>query len=62
MYLNYEVEIPNVPGKINQVKKGNAVYVRYVVGRTYHPERKYNIPDQRIIRSEEHTSELQSQR
>ena len=49
MYLNYEVEIPNVPGKINQVKKGNAVYVRYVVGRTYHPERKYNIPDQRII-------------
>ena len=49
MYLNYEVEIPNVPGKINQIKKGNTIYVRYVVGRTYHPEKKYNVPDQRII-------------
>ena len=49
MYLNYEVRIPNVPGKINQVKKGKAIYVRYVVGRTYHPEKKYNVPDQRII-------------
>lgn len=49
MYLNYEVRIPDVPGKINQVKKGKAIYVRYVVGRTYHPEKKYNVPDQRII-------------
>ncbi len=49
MYLNYEVKIPDVPGKINQVKKGNATYVRYVVGRTYHPDKKYNVPDQRII-------------
>ena len=49
MYLKYEVRIPDVPGKINQVKKGKAIYVRYVVGRTYHPEKKYNVPDQRII-------------
>ena len=49
MYLNYEVRIPDVPGKINQVKKGKAIYVRYVVGRMYHPEKKYNVPDQRII-------------
>lgn len=49
MYLNYEVRIPDVPGKINQVKKGKAIYVRCVVGRTYHPEKKYNVPDQRII-------------
>ena len=49
MYLNYEVRIPDVPGKINQVKKGKAIYVRYVVGRTYHPEKKYNVPDQRVI-------------
>lgn len=49
MYLNYEVRIPDVPGKINQFKKGKAIYVRYVVGRTYHPEKKYNVPDQRII-------------
>ena len=43
------MRIPDVPGKINQVKKGKAIYVRYVVGRTYHPEKKYNVPDQRII-------------
>ncbi len=49
MYLNYEVKIPDVPGRINQVKKGSAIYVRYVVGRTYHPDKKYNVPDQRII-------------
>ena len=49
MYLDFEVEIPNVPGKINYVKKGRTTYVRYVLGRVYHPEKKYNIPDQRII-------------
>ncbi len=49
MYLDCVVSIPNVPGKINQIKKGNTIYIRYVVGRTYHPDKKYNIPDQRII-------------
>lgn len=49
MYLDCEIEIPDVPGKINQVKKGNTTYIRYVVGRTYHADKKYNIPDQRII-------------
>lgn len=49
MYMDCEIEIPNVPGKINQVKKGNTTYIRYVVGRTYHADKKYNIPDQRII-------------
>jgi len=49
MYLDCVVSIPVVPGKINQIKKGNTIYIRYVVGRTYHPDRKYNIPDQRII-------------
>ena len=60
MYLNYEVKIPDVPGKINQVKKGNATYVRYVVGRTYHPDKKYNVPGQRIIgkRSENDTEKM----
>ena len=49
MYLDFEVEIPNVPGKINYVQKGSTTYVRYVLGRVYHPEKKYNVPDQRII-------------
>lgn len=49
VYLDCEIEIPVVPGKINQVKKGNTTYIRYVVGRTYHADKKYNIPDQRII-------------
>ncbi len=49
MYLNCTVPIPKVPGKINQITKGNTTYIRYVVGRTYHPDKKYNIPDQRII-------------
>ena len=58
MYLDCVVSIPDVPGKINQIKKGKTIYVRYVVGRTYHPDKKYNIPDQRIIgkRSEEEAS------
>ena len=49
MYMDCEIEIPDVPGKINQVKKGNTIYIRYVVGRTYYADKKYNIPDQRII-------------
>jgi hypothetical protein len=36
MYLDCETAIPDVPGKINKVKKGGTTYVRYVVGRTYH--------------------------
>ena len=49
IYLNFEVDIPKIPGKINYVKKGNTVYVRYVLERVYHPEKKYNVPEQRII-------------
>lgn len=39
MYLNFEVDIPKIPGKINYVKKGGTVYVRYVLERVYHPEK-----------------------
>ena len=39
MYMDCEIEIPDVPGKINQVKKGNTIYIRYVVGRTYHADK-----------------------
>ncbi|MDD3401824.1 MAG: hypothetical protein PHQ72_00500 [Hespellia sp.] len=47
--MNCEIEIPDVLGKINRVRKGNTTYIRYVVGRTYHADKKYNIPNQRII-------------
>ena len=49
MYLDCRVEIPNEPGKISRFKKGKTVYIRYVVSRTYHPDKKYNVPDHKTI-------------
>lgn len=49
MYLDCTVKIPSEPGKISRFKKGNVIYIRYTVGRTYHPERKYNVPDHKTI-------------
>ena len=37
MYLDFTVPIPDLPGKIGRFKKGNTVYIRYVVDRKYHP-------------------------
>lgn len=44
MYLDFLIEMPDVPGKITTKEKGNAVYVNYEVGREYYPDRKYTIP------------------
>jgi len=49
MYLNCVVPIPEAPGKISRLKKGNVVYIRYAAGRIYHPDKKYNVPDHKII-------------
>ena len=49
MYLDFEVKIPEVPGKIGRFTRGGTTYVRYVAGRTYHPEKKYNIPNHKTI-------------
>ena len=49
MYLDCQVEIPNVPGKITRFKKGKAIYIRYAAGRIYNPEKRYNIPDHKTI-------------
>jgi transposase len=49
MYLDCVVEIPVLPGRISRFKKGNVTYVRYVDGRTYHPDKKYNVPNHRVI-------------
>ncbi len=39
MYLDCTVKIPSDLGKISRFKKGNVIYIRYTVGRTYHPEK-----------------------
>ncbi|MDD3797497.1 MAG: transposase, partial [Lachnospiraceae bacterium] len=49
MYLDFVVSIPDVPGKIGHFKKGKTTYIRYVTGRTYHADKKYNIPNHKII-------------
>ena len=52
MYLDLTVPIPDLPGKIGRFKKGNTVYIRYVEGRKYLADRKYNIPNHKIIGKE----------
>ena len=49
MYLDCKVEIPNEPGKITRFRKGNTTYIRYVAGRVYNPEKRYNVPDHKTI-------------
>ena len=49
MYLDYQVEIPNEPGKITRFRKGKATYIRYAAGRIYNAEKKYNVPDHKTI-------------
>ena len=44
MYLDFLVEIPNLKGKITTKPKGDAIYVNYELGRTYDPDKKYNVP------------------
>ena len=46
MYYKSVVEIPEVPGKIT-IRKG--IYVMYETGRTYNPEKKYNVPNRVTI-------------
>ena len=49
MYLDCEIKIPVVPGRINQIKKGKTTYIRYVLKCTYHADKKYNIPNLKKI-------------
>ena len=43
------VKIPEIPGKITFMRKDEKEYVRYLAGRTYDQERKYNVPEWVII-------------
>lgn len=45
MLTQNPVKIPGIPGKITLMKKDDAFYVRYLVGRKYDPEKKYNTPE-----------------
>lgn len=49
MYANEPVLIPDVPGKISFKKKKGSEYVQYETDRQYDPNRKYNLPDRKII-------------
>jgi transposase len=44
MYLDFLVEVPDVPGKITMKKRGKTTHVDYEYDREYLPERKYTIP------------------
>lgn len=46
LYYKSVVDIPEVPGKITIRKR---IYVMYETGRTYNPEKKYNVPNRVTI-------------
>ncbi len=41
--------MPDAPGKISKIIKGGTMYVRYVAERTYNSEKKYTLPNYRVI-------------
>ena len=45
MYLDCMIKIPEAPGKISLITKGNTTYVRYVAERVYKPDKKYTSPN-----------------
>lgn len=49
MYLDCTVDIPEAPGRISTISKGNATYVRYVSERIYKPDKKYTSPNHKVI-------------
>lgn len=49
MYLDCTIKIPEAPGKISLITKGNTTYVRYVAERVYKPDKKYTSPNHKVI-------------
>lgn len=49
MYLDCMIKIPEAPGKISLITKGNTTYVRYVAERVYKPDKKYTSPNHKVI-------------
>ena len=47
--LNNVVPVPKIQGKIVKRRINDTVYVEYETGRTYNPDRQYNVPDRTRI-------------
>lgn len=60
MYHDFEVEIPNMKGKIIAKKKGHATYILFQYGHKYNPEKQYAVPQRSIIGkvNPDHTSHM----
>jgi len=43
------VKIPEIPGRISSMKKDGTEYIRYLAGRKYNADRKYNEPEWIVI-------------
>ena len=49
MYLDFLVKMPDAPGKLVRVRKGNTTYIDYEYDRTYDSEKKYTAPKRSTI-------------
>ena len=49
MYLDFLVKVPDAPGKLVRVRKGDTVYLDYEYDRTYDPVKKYTRPRRSTI-------------
>ena len=49
MYLDFEIKIPDVPGKITRRAVKETIHIEYEYDRDYYPERKYTIPRRATI-------------
>jgi transposase len=49
MYLDFLVKLPDAPGKLVKVKKGDTTYIDYEYDRTYDKEAKYTRPRRSTI-------------
>ncbi|HAX51929.1 MAG TPA: transposase [Lachnospiraceae bacterium] len=49
MYFDFLIEIPKDTGKISLNRRDGTSYVEYTYGRTYIPEKKYNVPKRTTI-------------
>lgn len=49
MYLDFLVKVPDAPGKLVRLKKGDTTYIDYEYERIYDKEKKYTIPKRSTI-------------
>jgi len=49
MYYDFEVPLPDAPGKLAYEKHGDTIYVKYEYDRIYDPEKKFTYPKRATI-------------